>query len=706
MRTAGEIPLIRLLLPYSAGIIIAISNDFYKTGALYILFIPVSLFIFCLIFKQIPSLRRWKHRWVFGLSCYLCLFSAGFFLVSVKHDLNNPSHFNDLDIGTKAMLVKITEPPTEMPNSIRLFCNVAGIKDSLNWYQAEGHMIVYLQKDSFSSGLKYGDLVLCYGSPQIITPPLNPHEFNYKRHLANMGIFSQLYCPSRAWRKTGINEGNPLLIPIYSIRERLINILKNSSLHQQEFAVASALLLGHREALDQELLQSFSASGAIHIICVSGLHVGIVYLVFSVCFSFMDKNAFLRILRTILTIMSIWLYAAITGFSPSTNRAAIMFSFMALGCIFERQTNSYNTLAASAFLLLFINPFVITKVGFQLSYLAVLGIITFQPPLAKLLVFKNKLASYIWGIITVSLAAQLATAPLSVYYFNQFPNFFLLTNLVAIPLTSIILYTGIAFFTLSFIPLLSQLLSSCLYLLIKTLNNSVIFVEGIPFSLSHDLYISTLALLFISAGIVSLAFFIQLKNNKWAYMMLACFIVASADSLVHKYKTLAQEKIIVYHTRQGTSIDVINGSQSFLITDSLIHTNPSLIGYQIDKNKIANNISMQTVYDYKGSANKQPYFRLYNGLLQASNTTLLILMPEHKQLSSHQPIDVDFVIINRKSKMKAEILAPRIRFKTLILDASLTNWYHQYWKTKCEENHWDYWSIKDKGFFEIPLGTN
>lgn len=706
MRTAGEIPLIRLLLPFAAGIIVAISNDFYKTGALPILLIPVSLFILCLIIKQIPTLRRWKYRWVFGFSCYLCLFSAGFFLVPVKHELNNPSHFNNYDGDTKALLVKITEPPTEKPNSIRLFCNVAGIKDSLNWHQTEGRLIVYLQKDSFSSGLKYGDLVLCYGSPKIIKPPLNPHEFNYKRHLANMGIFSQLYCPSGAWRKTGTNEGNTLLKPIYSIRERLINILKNSSLHQQEFAVASALLLGHREALDQELLQSFSASGAIHILCVSGLHVGIVYLVLSVCFSFMDKNAFLRTLRTILTIISIWLYAAITGFSPSTNRAAIMFSFMALGGIFERQTNTYNTLAASAFLLIFTNPFVITKVGFQLSYLAVLGIITFQPPLAKLLVFKNKLASYIWGIITVSLAAQLATAPLSIYYFNQFPNFFLLTNLVAIPLTSIILYTGIAFFALSFIPLLSQLLSSCLYFLIKALNNSVIFVEGLPFSLSQSLYLSTMALLLISAGIVSLAFFIQLKNNKWAYMMLACFIVASADSLLHKYNNLAQEKIIVYHTRLGTTIDIINGRQSFLITDNLIYTNPSLIGYQIDKNKIASRISDQTVYDYKGSSNKQPFFRLNNGLLQASNTTLLILLPGHKQLSPLKPIDVDYLIINRKSKMKAEVLSPRIKFKTLILDASLTNWYHQYWKTKCKENNWDYWSIKDKGFFEILPGTN
>ena len=239
------------------------------------------------------------------------------------------------------------------------------------------------------------------------------------------------------------------------MRDKLLNILKENGLKNNELAVASALILGYKDDLGEELKHSYSSAGATHVLAVSGLHVGIIFLVLNFLLNILDKNDRFKISKAILLICFLWAYATITGLSPSVVRAATMFSFVTIGKSFGKSSSIYNTLCASAFVLLVYNPYLIMEVGFQLSYLAVVGIVYFQSIIYKWIYVKNKFLKYIWMITSVSIAAQLTTFPLGLLYLHQSPTYLFASNLFVIPGAMLIIGLGILLFITSWIPLIS-----------------------------------------------------------------------------------------------------------------------------------------------------------------------------------------------------------------------------------------------------------
>ena len=226
------------------------------------------------------------------------------------------------------------------------------------------------------------------------------------------------------------------------LRKSFINIFENQGISGRNFAVVTALVLGMDDYLDNDTRKEFSSAGAIHILCVSGLHVGVIYMVLNALLFFLKRNKYARALRSLILLIGIWFYAMLTGLAPAVLRAATMFSFVIIGTGIKRKAGVFNSLTVSAFILLLFNPFLIYNVGFQLSYAAVIAIVAIQPTIYQIWQPKNKIADNIWGITTVSVAAQLGTAPLGLFYFHQFPNYFIITNLIAIPLATLILYAG------------------------------------------------------------------------------------------------------------------------------------------------------------------------------------------------------------------------------------------------------------------------
>ena len=305
---------------------------------------------------------------------------------------------------------------------------IVAIKDSNEWHHPKGKMILYFEKDSASvSSLSYGDYFYVYGKPNRVKAPSNPGEFDYKRFLERKGIYHQLYLASDRWIEIDKQKENPIYRFALNCRAYLLDILQEKGLKGAEYAVASAILLGYSDKIDAKLLQEYSGAGAMHILCVSGLHVGIVYVVFSMLLFFLGKTDRSRFLKSMLLILLIWSYAVLTGLSPSVMRASAMFSLVAIGQNMRRDTNIFNTLSASAFILMLIDPLIILNLGFQLSYSAVLGIVLLQPPIYRIFTIKSKILDKIWTIIAVSIAAQIGTLPITLYYFHQFPNYFFLS---------------------------------------------------------------------------------------------------------------------------------------------------------------------------------------------------------------------------------------------------------------------------------------
>ncbi|NQY68024.1 MAG: ComEC/Rec2 family competence protein, partial [Flavobacteriales bacterium] len=210
------------------------------------------------------------------------------------------------------------------------------------------------------------------------------------------------------------------------------------------------------------------------------LHVGIIYLILTKLLQFMLGRTNRYYVYGIILLVTLWFYAAITGFSASICRATTMFSLVIIGDNLNRQVNIYNSILASAFILLLTDPFWIFDVGFQLSYIAVLGIVTFQPSIEKWLSFKNTVLKYMWSISAVSIAAQISTFPLSVFYFHQFPIYFLLSNLIVIPIVGVVLILCLFFLSTYYIPLIGITISNVLLVLVKGLNQYVAWVNVIP----------------------------------------------------------------------------------------------------------------------------------------------------------------------------------------------------------------------------------
>ncbi|MCK4406529.1 MAG: ComEC family competence protein, partial [Bacteroidales bacterium] len=433
-----QFPFVRLITPFIFGIISAVSLGQEIHVPLFVLGV---LFIIILLIVFIPNIFfSFKYRWVFGLVIFALLYLSGFELTVQKFQKFKQLHVFQLPVEKRNYIVDIIEPVSQKQNSYKVIAGIRSAETDDKWEYSRGTVILYFQKDSLSKEIRYGDRIVLNANFIETKPPQNPSEFNYKRYLENKGIYHQAYIKSGTWKVLSTENCNKLLTFALSIRNNFFKILERNNIRGNEFAVVSAILLGYDDKLDKELVKEYSGAGAMHILCVSGLHVGIIYLLLNSMLFFLKKFRYGNNIKAVVLILLIWFYAMLTGLSPSVLRASTMISFIIIGKSLNRQTNIYNSLAASAFLLLIINPFIITSVGFQLSYAAVIAIVMLQQPMYKLWIINNWLGDKMWAITTVSIAAQLGTFPIALLYFHQFPNYFIITNLIVIPLSGFIIY--------------------------------------------------------------------------------------------------------------------------------------------------------------------------------------------------------------------------------------------------------------------------
>lgn len=305
------------------------------------------------------------------------------------------------------MQVEVLEIPEIKENSVKCFVNVAAV----NHQNTVGKTLIYFEDSDRALKLQYGDVLCLRGNFVDVRPNGNPMEFDYSRYLRIHNVTHQSYVNDENWQKIQ-NSGHAFFSWIYGVRQFFWEVLDDSGLKGSNLMVARALILGEKSSLDRETLRTFSSAGAMHVLAVSGLHVGIVLLIFSFLLKPIKRLPKGRLLFVICVVLCIWFYALITGMSSSVLLAAVMFSFVIVGKELERENSVYQSIMVSAFILILIEPFVIFQVGFQLSYLAVLGIVFLQPKIYNLFYTKYFLLDKIWQISSVSIAAQLATFPL------------------------------------------------------------------------------------------------------------------------------------------------------------------------------------------------------------------------------------------------------------------------------------------------------
>ena len=701
MKIWHQYPFIRLIIPFILGIFIAIKIDLPFHLPLYIL--PAIFFIYFVVIFLFKKRINYSYRWISGVIIYLFLLLAGYELTLLRTPKFNTSNISILADKSNFILVQLTEPISERQQTFKIVAKSIAYKDDLQWKGCSGKLILYFEKDSMVKSIEYGDQLMIYSQLNEVRPPQNPEEFNYKKYLSNRGIYNQGYVKAINWEIIASNKGNPVKSFGLELRKTFLDILSTNHIQGREFAVASAILVGFDDFLEADQQKEFSGAGAMHILCVSGLHVGIIYVILNSLLFFLNKRKGGRYVKVFLLLILIWFYALITGFSPSVLRATTMFSFVILGGLIKRRINIYNSLAISAFLLLVIDPYMITQVGFQLSYMAVFGIVWLYNPIYQLIIPDNWILDKIWQISVVSMAATLATLPLSIYYFHQFPNLFLLTNLIAIPSAMLIIYAGIAVLITSFIPVISALLSKVLVALLWFLNTSVRMIEGFSFSTTQGVYINAFELVIIILLIASVAYFLLDKKKNYLFVSMSLFIVLMFSINIRTYKNLNRQKITVYSVNKSTAIEFLENKNCVVLTDSSLQAAPSKIDYHIRNNWIKNgtnsNAEMFLVSSNLATANlykKENYIQFYDKILVLADPGLKLHPVKNK-------MDVNYLLLSQNPGFKLEDLMGCFEFDELIIDSSNPYWKTNQWVESCEKNSIKYYVVNDKGAWEYVI---
>lgn len=561
MSQVGNLPFLRITLPFAIGIASYDLLD-YRQMPWYAIVAGLACFIvFSMFVTRIFPLPEWRFRWITGLLILIILGLAGYLRYSLFDSTMEADSGLIASVKDKkvASVCVVQQSPVKKTNSFAALINVIAFEDSGNIHPVSTTPVMaYFSKNSIVECLLPGDTISIYASINRISGSGNPSAFDYGRFMRRKGVVLSVYLDSLSWVK--ISDGKPGLISswVISIRKSIYHSINTSNLQELNKGLALALMIGVKEDLDQEVNRSFATAGAIHVLCVSGLHVGIIYMLVTYLFGYLQRiRKWGRPLFIIIGLVAIWSYALVTGLPPSVNRASVMFSFMLAGRLLQRKNNSINSVLASAFILLINEPPLIFNIGFQLSYLAVTGIITMFPALSVFWVPKNRIAVKVRDLVVVSICAQLFTFPVAVSVFNVFPNYFILTNLLVIPITGIIIYSGVLFLSLPLINLHHwvELLFDSLLSLMRWL---VGLVDSMPGSSSDGIFLSSAQVWLILFAIFAALFWLRSEGNKF---LIVCLISLAAFSILridHSRLISNQSGIIIYNVKKASVTDLIS----------------------------------------------------------------------------------------------------------------------------------------------------
>lgn len=418
--------------------------------------------------------------------------------------------------------------------------------------ELQGEIVVYHQADSL---LRPGQVVLLSGSPIPIAPAANPGQFDYRAFMLMQGV-SHTHFAGKNIGILGEVKSQPILDFFSSVRRAMLGQIENHISEPSSAQIAKALLLGYKKQMDPEISQAYSATGAMHILAVSGLHVGIIYGFFFLFVKPYRLKSRARVAYLSLIILMIWSYACITGLSPSVLRAATMFTFVAFAQMQSRSPSIFNPIALSAMILLIFDPFLLYAVGFQLSYLALLGILLIQPLLVRIWLPPYRWLEYCWQISTVGIAAQIATFPISAYYFHQFPSYFILSNLVAIPAAFLIMAVGIPFLLFSSVPILSTVLAWMTDWLIRAMNFLIFWMESLPGASVKDIHFdpSEIGLYALTVAVGIYLWNYAKKTTAWAFVCLLG--IMGGVRVVNLFINSQNNEVTWYALQKGKAIDI------------------------------------------------------------------------------------------------------------------------------------------------------
>lgn len=708
-------PFFRLLLALIAGIV---TCRYFRLFDLTMLLLAVPAFLSVFLSFWVKNVQ-WAHRlrWGFGAGFVVLVYLVGYVQAARQE------HQLQFNFSGKSQLyrLKLVESPEVKDRSVLCVAETrlvdgglskmdhpagkltaiessadkptanetsAGTSASMHF---SAKTIVYLQKESSALQLQRGDILIARLRFQAPAPVQNPEGFDYAAFLRRKGIAATAYSDSLNWRKLSHTEIHGLRHWAEKARDQLLAIYRKLNLATDEFAVLAALTLGFKEELEPDVMLDYSASGAMHILSVSGLHVGVIFLIVNSLVSMVFRKPSTLIPKSVLIILALWLYAFITGLSPSVIRASAMFSMVTLGKALGRQAQIYNTISSTAFILLLMNPSYLWDVGFQLSYTAVLGIVYFQPQLSPLLAVSNKALKWLWDLTSVSLAAQLGTLPLALYYFNQFPNYFLLTNYIAIPLSGFVIYAAVGYLVLYWVPLVGGVAGWMVDRLLWLLNSAVAAIHALPGSVTQ-IYAGQLDLLLMTILLCCWVGYAELKRYYFIPVALSVVLLFPLKQIISEVHSNQHSELIVYSDRKASHVQLNVGRREFVITSDSVAFVKVAGKYRLKKRLL----TQQFVVD------SASWFNVLDGKRFG-----LINDKTYCRKKAGKPLHLDYLIINSMKGYKPKELFSCFEPRICISGSSVSEYSTARLQEECKAKGITFFSLRCSGAYrELLNRTN
>jgi competence protein ComEC len=662
----GEIPVVILLLPFLVGIAIGINFPFNAClPKLSFVFAGLTAVFLILNFFYKP-LRVYKKRWTGGLLIHILLLTAGWIAAINNNELNNPQYFSKHP--AQRLLVRVNSEPQLKNGIVRFTATVLAADSAHQSHTTTGTLLIAI-KDSSALNLNYGDELLLPGRFTPIDPPFNPAEFNYKQYLAHQNIYYQEFLYPGQYRRINTGTGNPFIAEALNLRQQMIAKFKQHLHDPNAIAVASTLILGYKAELSDDVLQAYSKTGTIHVLSVSGAHVALVWAILAFMLQFLNRFKYGRLVRACIIIPFIWYYAMLSGFSPAVCRAAAMISMVIIGKTYSRYVNNFNILAISAFVLLLYNPLYITDVGFQLSYLAVAGLIILQPVVYKWISFKGKWADKLWQYCSVSIAAQVITFPLSAFYFHQFPVYFLFSNLFIIIPSAVIMMSGLAFLTFSWVPYLSSALAFILEKTILIMNYVLGWIEQAPFASINKIWLSTTEYLLLYAIIDGTFYFLYSKKIWLLRLTLGCTLLLAISISIKRYRAYNTNSIAFLNLRKNMGIIFKNGDKAVVISN--LKDTDRNYKYSVQPYLDSCKVSHVKIYNADQDISLI-YLHKNKNLIRFNDQTVAFIDKSLPDTAALTKTKANYLYLTQNPKITLDNIDKNYEYHTIIIDASNT----------------------------------
>ncbi len=659
-------PFIRLLIPFIVGIVLQYLFLFGKTTIAGVFIIAFFAVIATLLIKSL-----YHNQYIIGVAISAFFIAVGLLLTYLTGLSCNT--FNNTD---KAVLIgKIVKVPVERENNYKTEIDIEAQKEGNYWKEVNAKVIAYFEKGDSLLCIKAGNKIVFSTQLNAIKTQKNPFGFDYAKYLALKQIGYSVYLKKGNWALL-TEDYKGLKNKALNLRQKIIALYISHGITDNNLPILSALTLGYKNKLDEKVRKAYSGAGAMHVLAVSGLHVGIIYLVLQFLLGWFSIFKSLKKGKFIIILFALWSYAFLTGLSPSVMRATVMFSFVLAGQIFNKTINIYNSLAASAFLLLLFNPFLLFEVGFQLSYIAVLGIVFFHPKIYGLLYFKCKLLNTVWSLTAVSIAAQLATFPITIYHFHQFPVYFWLANIVVTLSAGILIFLSIALVSASAIPVFPDIIGTIINFILNGNYRYIQLINELPYSIINNISFSPTQVIMLYVLVFSFSAWLITKNYHTLIAVLSGILILGILNINDSIIRNKQGVICVYQVRGETAIQFIHKKLAWW-----------LISAKNNKSNIEPHIKLANMY-WKTSTNsymqlknlndsviKQNNWYYNSGFWKFGQSKGLVISTFSKL--PQNPIDslfINYLFVTGNPPFTINDIPNKIVLSKIIIDGSVPHW--------------------------------